>query len=146
MEGVLIGRYSIQLHMRGSLGGETDQHKPGSLIATEEAKWKGRKTFLAELFLHSLNGADAFSRQLRHVSDGITLFQKRNSILVFFSLLVCRFHGARLAPQFAPLTIYCFWPDCKRKVMFSRSSCAQVESEVDMIGIKKDGYRGLKAY
>ena len=37
-EGVLVGRCSIQLHIRGSSGGETEQHKPGSHTATEEAK------------------------------------------------------------------------------------------------------------
>ena len=38
VEGVLVGRYSIQLHTRGSSGGETDYHKPGSHTATEDAK------------------------------------------------------------------------------------------------------------
>ena len=37
-EGVLVGRYSIQLHIRGSSGGETDLHKPGYPTATEEAE------------------------------------------------------------------------------------------------------------
>ena len=37
-EEVLVGRYFIQLHTRGSSGGETDKHNPGSHTATGDAK------------------------------------------------------------------------------------------------------------
>lgn len=37
-EEVLVGRYFIQLYTRGSSGGETDYHKPGSHTATGDAK------------------------------------------------------------------------------------------------------------
>ena len=39
---------------------------------------------LAEFLLHSLYSADALSRQLCHIPNGIALLQKRNNFLVLF--------------------------------------------------------------
>ena len=66
----------------------------------------GIKGIIAELFLYSQNGADAFSCRLCHVPDDITLLKKGNDILVLFLLLVGRFNRTWFAPQFAPLAIY----------------------------------------
>ena len=46
---------------------------------------------LAEFLLHSLYSADALTRQLCHIPDGIALLQKGNDFSVFFFLLIDRF-------------------------------------------------------
>lgn len=58
---------------------------------------------LAEFLIHSLYSADALSRQLCHIPNGIALLQKGNCFSVFFFLLFCRFGRTRFAPKFAAL-------------------------------------------
>lgn len=101
--------------------------------------WYVWKVSSTKLLLQSLNSADAFSRQLCHIPDGIPFFKREMASLYSSFFWSADFFEPGFRPSLPPLAIYCFLPDCRRKVMLSLSNCAQVESVANMIGANKDG-------
>lgn len=105
-----------------------------TLAITSQSLW------FEKVLLYTLDRTDTLTTKFCHIPNGVTFVQISDNILVFFLFLFLRLDKPGLQPTFPPFSLYWLQPDCSRKVMLSRSNCAQVDSVAIIIGAKTDGF------